>query len=198
MSLKDKKVLFLGSSVTYGSAAGGESFADMLEKEYGCRSVKEAVSGTTLVDTGADSYVARLTAMDASLGADLFVCQLSTNDASQQKPLGRADGRMDVSTVAGAIEFIIDYARRTWGCPVAFYTNPRYDSESYAAMVALLKECARKYGVGIINLWDDEGFNALTDAQRARWLADPIHPTREGYREWWLPVFAEEIEKMSR
>lgn len=196
--IRNKTILFLGSSVTYGSAAGGESFADMLAHEYGCRSVKEAVSGTTLVDNGADSYVARLKRMDTSLKADLFVCQLSTNDASRKLPLGAFDGRMDTATVAGAMEFIIDYVRKTWNCPVAFYTNPRYDSEDYAAMVALLKECARKYGVEMIDLWSDASFNGPTEVQRGRWMADPIHPTREGYREWWLPVFAAAVDKMCR
>lgn len=193
----DKTVLFIGSSVTYGSAADGESFADMLA-DFGCNVVKEAVSGTTLVDTGADSYVSRMKMMDASLKADLFVCQLSTNDASQGKPFGILDGSMDTSTIAGAIEFIIDYARKTWNCPVAFYTNPRYDSEPYAKMVALLKECAQKHSIGVIDLWNDEKFNDLTNEQRARYLADPIHPTREGYREWWLPVFAQAVEKMCK
>lgn len=193
MNLEGKTILFLGSSVTYGSAANGESFADMLA-EYGCNVVKEAVSGTTLVDTGADSYVARMKRMDQHLKADLFICQLSTNDASQNRPMGVLDGRMDTSTIAGAIEYIIHYARKTWNCPVAFYTNPRYDSEPYAKMVALLKRC----GVEIIDLWSDDDFNSITGVQRARYMADPIHPTRDGYREWWLPVFVQAVERMCK
>lgn len=193
MDLHGKTVLFLGSSVTYGSAANGESFADMLA-EYGCCVVKEAVSGTTLVDTGADSYVARMKKMNRNVKADLFICQLSTNDASQGKPMGVLDGSMDTSTIAGAIEYIIDYAQKTWNCPVAFYTNPRYESEAYAGMVKLLKQC----DVEMIDLWSDDAFNNLTDAQRARYMADPIHPTKEGYREWWLPVFAHAVERMCK
>ena len=193
MNLSGKTVLFQGSSVTYGSAANGVSFADMLA-EYGCNVVKEAVSGTTLVDNGADSYVSRMKTMDKALKADLFVCQLSTNDASQGKPLGKPDGSMDTSTIAGAIEYIIDYAKKTWDCPVAFYTNPRYDSEPYAKMVELLKQC----DVEIIDLWSDDEFNNITDAQRARYMADPIHPTLKGYREWWLPVFAQAVQRMCK
>ena len=198
MDLSGKTILFLGSSVTYGSAANGVSFVEQLAEKCGCSVVKEAVSGTTLVDNGPDSYVARMKTMDTSAKADLFVCQLSTNDATQGKPAGAFDGCMDTSTIAGAMEFIIDYARRTWNCPVAFYTNPRYDSAAYAAMVDLLYECRGKYGVGVIDLWNDDAFNAITDAQRAEYLADPIHPTLKGYREWWLPVFEENIVKMCR
>ena len=110
----NKKIIFLGSSVTYGSAAGGVSFADIICEKNGYEMVKEAVSGTTLTDDEEQSYVSRLKTIDAER-ADLFVCQLSTNDAALNKPLGSiAEGRdkasFDVNTIAGAIEYIIAYA----------------------------------------------------------------------------------------
>ncbi len=50
MNKHAKKIIFLGSSVTYGSAAGGVSFPDPICKKNGYEMIKEAVSGTTLVD----------------------------------------------------------------------------------------------------------------------------------------------------
>lgn len=49
--------------------------------------IGKAVSGTTLVDEDKTSYVSRLKKIDED-STDLFICQLSTNDASQNKPLG--------------------------------------------------------------------------------------------------------------
>ena len=43
-----KTIIFLGSSVTYGAASGGVSFADVICRNYGYNMIKEAVSGTTL------------------------------------------------------------------------------------------------------------------------------------------------------
>lgn len=195
--LKGKRILFLGSSVTYGAAAGGRSFVEELAERTGCEAVKEAVSGTTLADVGPESYVARQRLLDPAMAADLFVCQLSTNDATLGLPTGgpaRAGEAFDRRTIAGAIETIVDYAQRTWHCPVVFYTNPRYDSEAYGAMVALLKSLQRKWGFGIIDLWSDEAFNRISQEQRARWMEDPVHPTLEGYREWWTPRFERELE----
>ena len=195
--LNGKRILFLGSSVTYGAAAGGRSFVDELAARTGCEVVKEAVSGTTLADIAPKSYVARLRLLDPATAADLFVCQLSTNDASQCLPLGspaRANERFDRRTVAGAIETIVDYAQRTWQCPVVFYTSPRYDSEAYGAMVGLLKSLQCKWGFGVIDLWSDEAFNRISQEQRARWMEDSVHPTLEGYREWWTPRFERELE----
>lgn len=184
--MKGKHLIFLGSSVTYGSASGGVSFADFIAERNDCAITKEAVSGTTLVDEGEDSYISRLKKLDKSIPADLFICQLSTNDATQGKPLGQL-GTQDTKTVGGAIEYIIDYVRRVFGCSVVFYTNPRYDSPEYGEMVYLLLKIAEKHSVSVIDMWNDTEFNALTDAQRRRYMADTIHPTREGYLEWWTP-----------
>jgi hypothetical protein len=68
-----------------------------------------------------------------------------------------------------------------------FYTNPRYDSGQYAAMVMLLQNIQRKWNIAPIDLWNDADFNDITAEQRSRYMADSIHPTREGYLEWWTP-----------
>ena len=120
--LEGKKLIFLGSSVTYGHASNGVSFVEDIAARNGCSVRKEAVSGTTLVDDREDSYIARMKQIDDPT-ADLFVCQLSTNDASKGKALGTVsvgfeEKDFDTSTVAGAIEYIIAYARKKWNCPL--------------------------------------------------------------------------------
>ena len=103
MELTGKTVLFLGSSVTYGSASGGVSFADMMAQELGLHCMKEAVSGTTLADLDETSYVSRLKKLDPATPVDLLICQLSTNDASQGIPLEKTEQ---------AIRAILDYTDR--------------------------------------------------------------------------------------
>ena len=197
-TLKGKTVIFLGSSVTYGAASLGESFADDLSARLQCNVVKEAVSGTTLSTTSPNSYVTRLDNIKTRQ-AGLFICQLSTNDASQKKPLGEVTDseRMedfDTDTVAGAMEYIIAYAKDKWDCPVVFYTNPKYDSDEYAAMVELLYEIRDKWGIGVIDLWTE--LPEITEEERALYMADAIHPTRAGYLEWWTPVMEKDIIEM--
>ena len=194
-TLKGKTVIFLGSSVTYGAASLGESFADDLSARLQCNVVKEAVSGTTLSTTSPNSYVTRLDNIKTRQ-ADLFICQLSTNDASQKKPLGEVTDseRMedfDTDTVAGAMEYIIAYAKDKWDCPVVFYTNPKYDSDEYAAMVELLYEIRDKWGIGVIDLWTE--LPEITEEERALYMADAIHPTRAGYLEWWTPAMEQSL-----
>ncbi len=198
-TLKGKHLIFLGSSVTYGSATGGVSFADFIVENNGCTMTKEAVSGTTLADVEDISYIARLKKI-RDQKADLFICQLSTNDATRKLPLGEmSEGfdkeGFDTKTVAGAIEYILAYAREKWGCPAVFYTNPRYDSEIYEAMVALLCDIAAKWDVTLVNLWDDRKINDFTDEEIKKFMADPIHPTVKGYRDIWTPIFEKVLAK---
>ncbi len=192
--INGKTVIFLGSSVTFGYGSLGVSFADFLEKTDGITAIKEAVSGTTLVDVKSSSYVSRVKKIDKNIKANAFVCQLSTNDATKEMPLGEISDSFsmndfDTQTVAGAIEYIIAYANKTWNCPVVFYTQAKYDSDHYAKMVDLLFEIQKKWNITVIDLWNDDEINSITDEERKIYLVDHIHPTKAGYKEWWLPEF---------
>ena len=196
--LSGKKIIFLGSSITEGCGGMSVSFVDDLVKKDGIQAIKEAVGGTTLVDNGENSYIARMKTIDPAFPAELFVCQLSTNDAGKGLPLGtvslsRKKEDFDTSTVAGAIEYVIAYAEETWHCPVIFYTNPRYESAAYAAMVGLLQEIQKKWDIRLIDLWNDAAFNAISKEAHALYMVDAVHPSRAGYLEWWLPVFEEAL-----
>lgn len=188
--LQGKTVLFLGSSVTNGAAALHQSIPEYFAARMGCTAIKEAVDGTTLCDTGETSYIQRmLKNVDKNQNIDLLVCQLSTNDASKGMPLGNFGD--DTSTITGAMEYIIRYAKETWNCPVVFYTNARFESDNYPVMVARLQEIAEKENVGVLDLWSDDAFNKISDEQRALYMKDTIHPYKAGYRDWWGP----ELEK---
>ena len=199
--INGKTVIFLGSSVTFGYGSLGVSFADFLEKTDGITAVKEAVSGTTLVDVKSNSYVSRMKNIDKNIKADAFVCQLSTNDATKEMPLGEisvgfdVDG-FDTQTVAGAIEYIIAYVKETWNCPVVFYTQAKYDSEHYAKMVDILLKIQKKWNITVIDLWNNDEINSITDEEREIYLVDHIHPTKAGYKEWWLPEFQKCLYKV--
>lgn len=191
--LYGKRIIFLGSSVTYGEAADGYSFVDYLEEKDGIKAVKEAVSGTTLTDNGGDSYVQRMkNNIDKDMEADAFVCQLSTNDATQRMPLGEiADTKelddFDTGTVTGAIEYIIGYASETWDCPVIFYTNSKFGHKGYEEMIDVMTDIRKKWNIGFIDMYNDTEFNDISDEQKKEYMADYIHPTRQGYIQWWAP-----------
>ena len=196
--LKGKKVIFLGSSVTLGMASHGTSFVEYMEKRDQIVVVaKEAVSGTTLVDNGKNSYIERMkNNLDKSAEVDLFICQLSTNDASQKNPLGEVSSSkdkadFDTSTITGAIEYIIAYAKETWNCDVVFYTGSRYDDETYDAMVDNLLKVQEKWDIGVITMGNNDVFNNIDTKTRQLYMNDNIHPLKAGYLRWWTPYIEE-------
>ena len=189
MNLTGKTVLFLGSSVTYGSAAGGISFADIAAEQCGFTCVKEAVSGTTLADLDETSYVSRLKQVDTALRPDLFVCQLSTNDAKDSL-------QIPIHEISDAIEAIIRYVQKTWNCPIVFYTGTQYNNIKYLVMIDTLKLLQKSYDFAILDLWHDADMICVDKADYNRYMQDPIHPRLAGYRDWWLPKFLDFFEKL--
>lgn len=199
--LEDKNIIYLGSSVTAGAQSRGTSFVEYIAKRDSTNYIKEAVSGTTLVDNGKKSYVQRMLTIDKNYDADIFVCQLSTNDATKKLPLGEvSDSKnledFDTSTITGSMEYIIAYADETWRAPVVFYTGTHYDNKNYDEMVARLHELEVKWGIGVIDMWNDEKLNNISDNERKLYMNDgTIHPTKAGYLKWWTPVIEDGLIK---
>ena len=107
--------------------------------------------GTTIFDdgstgnTGSLSYTRRLktsTKFDVNAKVDAFICQISTNDAKSEFQTRRGEisdslTEFDLTTTLGGVEFIINYVKETWDCPVYFYSG------SYISVsgVRLLRAC---------------------------------------------------------
>ena len=99
----------------------------------------------------------------------------------------------DTHTITGAIEYIICYAKKHWNCPIVFFTGSRFESEKYGKMVTRLLELKEKWGIGVLDLWSDDGFNAISEAQRKLYMSDPVHPMKAGYRDWWGPEMERQL-----
>jgi len=192
--LAGKHLLFLGSSVTNGSASLEVSMADYIGILNDCEITKEAANGTTLADKNGSSYLSRLKKIDRSLEFDAVIVQLSTNDASQKIELGKiSDSKnssdFDASTIVGSMESIIAYSYDTWDCPVIFYTGTKYNSTEYQAMIDILPSLQEKWEIGIIDLWNDADMNSISKDDYNFYMNDNIHPTQAGYLLWWTPKF---------
>lgn len=201
--LSGKQILFLGSSVTEGACALDVSMADYIGKKDNCTVIKEAVSGTTLSTEKKNSYIERLNKVSKDKSIDMVVCQLSTNDASQKLELGKIIETTNIDefktdTVTGAIEYIIAYSRQTWNCPVIFYTGTKYDNKRYQEMLDALLDIQEKWGIGVIDLWNDPDMNAVSEEDYKLYMYDSIHPTQAGYLLWWTPKIEEYLYTVTK
>lgn len=174
-AITGKTFYWLGSSVTLGMESGNVAVADYIAARNGAICVKEAVSGTTLIDEpykkmfkSYGSYITRLKtteAFDKNKKIDAFFCQISTNDAKSEYKEKRGKvtdenvtdiNSFDVKTSVGAMEYIVAYVRDVWNCPVYFFSNARFDDEGerkssnpkgseYASLVKNAYEVAEKW-----------------------------------------------------
>lgn len=191
-------IIWLGSSVTYGTKSDGYSMAHAIGDNHPESTFEiYAVGGTTLVNDAETSYINRMKAIVPEAQPDLFIVQLSTNDATIGKPYGELTDSFDPTTfddktIIGAMETIISYVQAVFGCPVVFYSGSYFDSEAYALMVDIMLDIQAKWGTGVVDLFHNEEMTALYGTeQHAAYMADDIHPNRLGYVEWWTPVFEE-------
>lgn len=198
--LRGKHLIFLGSSVTKGACSLNQSFVEYLARRDGFSYTKEAVSGTTLTTIDNTSYIPRLhNIRDAK--ADVFICQLSTNDVWRQCPLGKVSAsfnrnEFDTMTITGAIEHIISYVQERWNCPVVFYTSTDCGSDAYMRMIDVLYVLRDKWDIGIIDLSRELPVESVSTHTMKTYMANPVHPTRRGYFEWWGPQMAADLERM--
>ncbi|WP_054723570.1 SGNH/GDSL hydrolase family protein [Lacticaseibacillus nasuensis] len=194
--LYGKRIVFLGSSITYGAAAHGRSFVDDLAASDGVIAGKLAISGTTLAGHEASSYVSRLAAFHPAVTPDAFVCQLSTNDGRQGKPLGMIAEpgvtQFDADTTIGAIETIVSRVQRDWGCPILFYTCLLQPDADYSALIAALRQLQAKYHFAILDLHGDAALASATK-QHPGAMFDDAHPTQLGYSKLWTPLFRQAL-----
>lgn len=194
--LSGQTIGFLGSSITYGAFAHGVSFVDYLQVCDGVNVTKSAISGTTLAGTEKDGYLQRLKDdFDPQTRWDLFVCQLSTNDTRQGKQLGTiSNGKdFDLETTLGAIEYLSAYVKKTFECPLVFYTCAlTQPNQEYEHLIEMTQKLANKDGFQVIDLYHDAGLNASI-AGRKYAMFDEVHPTQEGYLKVWLPVFEKRL-----
>ena len=205
--LKGKSVVVLGSTAVDGYASEGVGVAEFIETYYeGCKVTKVATSDDATISTkGKDSYVDYLKEQDKDAEYDFIICQIPVEDVTQKVDLGEVSEEdikssdANTNTIYGAMEFIINYADETWGCPVVFFTNSRYDNNGYDKLVEGLSTLKSKYPyLGVANLWAKDGkylvFNGISDEERQLYAYDNVHMTKAGYSQWWGPKLGREID----
>ena len=65
-------------------------------------------------------------------------------------------------------------------------------------MVEALYKLQEKWGIEIIDLWNSEKMRQVEPELYERYMRDEIHPTRQGYLEWWTPVIRQRLCEILR
>lgn len=196
-----KKILFLGSSVVEGAAALRDGPAEYIAAVDGAIIEKSSYSGTTIAYQDERSYAPRMLEYTKEDGFDAVVLQLSTNDAGQGVERGEISVSYDPAdfdkyTFCGSMELMLEHCKNELQCPVIIFTvtsfgqkEEMFQEDNYAGLIELTKQLCEKWDVSLLNMWEDEELNNITEEQFKDWMANASHPCKKGYLEWWLPEF---------
>ena len=190
--LYGKTIYHLGSSISYGSANGGVSFADQIRDVTGSKMVKQTVSGTTLSAQKSNSYAQRWSNFTFTDNPDYLIIQLSTNDFTNSGitlgAVGTQKEGFDKNTTAGALEYIISETLKKspdtkvviYSCAVRESWAQSHSEYTRFANIELAK-LQQKWGILIVDLFSLEPL--LPNI-----MSDDIHPNKQGYALLFTPT----------
>lgn len=204
MNLNDKKINFLGDSITAGSCTSGKGYiyCDLIGEAYHATVRNYGIGGTRIArqlsnegPVGADgNFCDRAKTMDRD--ADVVVVFGGTNDFGHgDAPLGHPDDRT-YDTFTGACHQLFSFLLDTYPTAVivvltplhrANENNPRGDCKPtdvgrLSDYARILRSVAEQYALPVLDLYAQGGIQPCNTAQREALCPDGLHPNDAGHR----------------
>ena len=194
MELKNKKINFLGDSITEGAGATYPAwcYVEVLKRQYGLQEARNyGIGGTRIARQRIPSaeakfdrdFPSRVAEMDAD--ADMVVVFGGTNDHGHgDAPIG-AESDRTADTFIGACHTLYASLKEKFSCPIVVVTplhravETREDGIKLKDYVNLIKEIAGQYHLPVLDLYEESAINRETLAELTD---DGLHPNDEGHR----------------
>lgn len=194
--LKDKKIGFLGDSITYGLGVDLNSrYSSIISNNTGCISYNYGISGNSLAKAGSNGQqnaqnnpmCTRYIDMDDN--CDYVVVFGGCNDYAYQIPIGD-ENSTDISTFNGGLNILIEGLIEKYpGKPILFLT-PLYralaheDGYKFMDYVNAIKSRTSYHSIPYFNLTDRSTIKSLIDTINNKYYynKDRLHPNEEGHK----------------
>lgn len=202
-----------GDSIAYGAGAGGVSYVDLLATKYNMTLDKQAVSGGTM------AYVANKHCIANSVvshydGQDFVILDGGFNDLGSSVPIGALPTSVeqpltpspDTATFIGALQVAFQHIMNTNPTAKIWFLIPHRINKSYTKTTGTLgltfqdyvdaiRLVCNRYGVEILDVYDNVNFNTYLDIYKPYTSnSDMVHPTLDGYQNFYMPY----IEKITK
>lgn len=205
MELKNKKIGFLGDSITEGGRASAPEYYywNVLASETGAESYGYGVGGTSIAPQRIPSkdpkwdrhFITRVDEMRTDL--DVVVVFGGTNDFGHgDAPLGKLDDRRD-DTFCGALRALLEKLIDRYPLSLIVMMTPlhrtsegiddynecgiRRDHTLRDYVDAIIEICA-DYGVPVLDLYRVGGIQPAVAKQKELLMPDGLHPSDAGHR----------------
>jgi len=198
MDLKNKKINFLGDSITegVGTACREEIYLNLIKEAEGLAEARNyGISGTRLaVQNGPEdwgpAYSVRYTGMDDD--ADIVVVFGGTNDFGHgNAPIGQFTDRVN-TTYYGACHVLMQGLIEKYPEAVIVFMTPLHrlteDEPSMGnglplkAYVDIIREVAEFYSIPVLDLYAMSGIQPRVPVLQEKYCPDGLHPNGEGHK----------------
>ena len=202
MELKNKKINFLGDSITEGAGASlyENCFVEVLKRKFSLAEARNyGIGGTRIARQRVPSaeakfdrdFPSRVGEMEED--ADMVVVFGGTNDHGHgDAPIGCESDRTP-DTFIGACHRLYASLKEKFSCPIVVLTplhravESREDGIELKDYVNLIKAIAPQYGLPVLDLYEK---SAISTATLSELTGDGLHPNDRGHE-----ILAEEIGK---
>ncbi len=205
MELKNKKILFLGDSITagYGTSGIEHRFTTLLSKRYGAVCVNYGISGTRIARQEKPSekpehdldFPGRVDGMEKE--ADIGCVFGGTNDFGHgDAPIGKMSDRT-VFTFYGALHILYSGLIERYPAALIFVITPLHrlgednprgngskekDAATLREYVDIIRNVAEYYSLPVLDLYAMSGLQPAVGTIREKYIPDGLHPNDEGHR----------------
>lgn len=199
MELKNKKIAFLGDSITFGSGTSSEDmrYTSVFEKISGAAVDNFGVCATRIArrlvphptPSWNDTFVDRAKRMTDDY--DVICVFGGTNDYANPNPtpLGVIDDT-DEHTFYGALKILCETLLTMHPHAIIAFATPIHRRADYnyglpglclKDYVTAIKEIAETYSIPVLDLYATAGIQSKIPAVMEEYLADGLHPNDRGH-----------------
>lgn len=204
MELKDKKIAFLGDSITEGACTSGEeyTFWSLLGKETGAKVYGYGIGGTRIApnrDKSKDNYPGYFASRVEGMipDADAIVVFGGTNDFGHgDATLGKFTDR-NTDSFYGSFHVLCQKLLRRYPKAKIVVMTPLHRTgdtdDTYNELgvrrscnlkgyVDIIREVAEYYSLPVLDLFKDSGLQPEIQEINDLYFADGLHPNDEGHK----------------
>lgn len=197
MELKDKKINFLGDSITEGACATSPElcFVEVMRRRYRLGAARNyGIGGTRIARQHRPSeeakydrdFCSRVAEMDAD--ADIVVVFGGTNDHGHGDAALGGEGDQTPETFCGACRWLFGALEERFPQAAVVILTPLHRAEETRAdgitlerYVNKIRSIAGEFGLPVLDLYECSAIRAHIPDNAARLTADGLHPNDEGH-----------------
>ena len=215
--LFEKTIVGIGDSIMYGKGTDGYTVAQQIADKHSMTVYDYSLSGATIacVDRKTDEtrfniYEQVKEAIGEIEKADYIIFNGGTNDMAPKYSIKMGDitkdfeEKRDISTFCGGMEECIYLLKKNYPNAVIVYVRShnmkRRDYEDQLIYGETAIKICQKWGIGYADVFNDsefntylERYNQYTDTTKQYPKGDYVHPTKEGYELFYLPLIEDAL-----